>query len=255
MFEPNSDSQRRPADSTQPTEPFASSASFPRSANRQMMSTPRTGVQRPQWLTKNFKQLAVLVRDCSPSMSGRKADDASIASRELTEELASPLNRDGFQLAVVDFSSSAEVVNPVRPATELTSQVSEIRVHGGSTNFTAGLEAALHLLRTGESSEEQMLRPVVVAFTDGHHNSGPMPNDVAEQVKQLADLVTVAFGDDADEGLLKKLATSPQHFYRCRNGAELRAFFAAVGRTITGSLQQGRNATQALSQVRFGNQS
>jgi len=66
----------------------------------------------------------------------------------------------------------------------------------------------------------------------------------------VADLVTVAFGAEADERLLRDLATSSQHFYRCRKGRELRTFLAAVGATLSGTLTQGVNATQALGEIR-----
>jgi len=101
-----------------------------------------------------------------------------------------------------------------------------------------------------EGLEVQHLRSVVILFTDGQHNTGPGPRAVAREVREKADLVTVAFGGDADEALLKELATSPQHFYRCKNGRELRAFLAAVGATMSQTLGARQNATQALSQIR-----
>jgi uncharacterized protein YegL len=213
------------------------------------MTIPRSGVERPAWITAGTKQLAVLVRDCSPSTSGQKARDASEAGRELATELANPMNHDGFDVAVVDFARAAKLANDVTPAGTLVSTLRPIAVHGGSTNLTAGLEIARDVIRRPEFQDESHLRPVVVAFTDGCHNTGPHPRDIAAEVKQLADLVTVAFGEDADEALLRDQATSPQHFYRCRNGGELRTFFAAVGRTLTVSLQRRQNATQALSQI------
>jgi hypothetical protein len=94
------------------------------------------------------------------------------------------------------------------------------------------------------------LRPVVLCYSDGGHNTGAHPRAVADQIKQIADLVTIAFGSDADEALLTELASSSQHFYRCNNGKELRCFLAAVGATISGTLSAGVNATNALSQMK-----
>jgi hypothetical protein len=87
-------------------------------------------------------------------------------------------------------------------------------------------------------------------YSDGGHNTGPHPRTIGAQLKAIADVVTIAFGSDADEALLLELATSPQHFYRCRSGKELRCFLAAVGATISGTLSAGVNATNALSQIR-----
>jgi hypothetical protein len=90
---------------------------------------------------------------------------------------------------------------------------------------------------------------VTIFFSDGQHNTGPGPKDVADQLKLKADLVTVAFGSDADEALLRSLASTPQHFYRCANGRELRQFLAAVGATMTATMAAGTNATRALTQI------
>jgi len=213
------------------------------------MTVPRSGIERPAWLTANTRQLAVLVRDRSPSMRGQKAQDASQACRELVEELASPANRDAFDVAVVDFSGSAELVNDVTKASSLASTIEAVKPHGGGTNLTAGMQVASHVVQGMESSEESRLRPIVILFTDGCHNSGEHPGTITEKLKQSCDVVTVAFGEDANSDLLKQLATSPQHHYCCRNGAELRMFFAAVGRTMTVSLQGNQNATQALGEI------
>jgi hypothetical protein len=71
-----------------------------------------------------------------------------------------------------------------------------------------------------------------------------------EDILRIADLVTVAFGDDADGRLLRSLATSAGHFYRCSSGRQLRAFLAAVGTTLTTAMSSGTGATQALTTIR-----
>ena len=81
------------------------------------------------------------------------------------------------------------------------------------------------------------------------HNVGIEPNATADDIKQIADLVTVAYGSDADKKLLKYLASTSQHFYKCNNGKELRQFLASVGETMTATMSSGINATEALSKV------
>jgi hypothetical protein len=90
---------------------------------------------------------------------------------------------------------------------------------------------------------------VVIIFTDGCHNEGT-PQNVANRLKQIADLVMVAFGSDADEALFQDLASTPQHFYRCSSVRELRSFLAAIGATMTATLSAGMNATQSLASIR-----
>ena len=212
--------------------------------NSKPMTIVRSGLRRPNWICRNVKQNVILVRDKSGSMSGKKARDASDASLDLVAELAEPANKDGFNVALVDFSSNSNPVHNLQKATALNGKVASL---------SAGLKDALSILEEAEKHGQEgvaFLRPVVIVFTDGCHNQGPGPQDVAEAMKRIADLVTVAFGSDADEALLRSLASSPQHFYRCSTGRELRAFLAAVGATITGTMQAGTNATQALTMIR-----
>lgn len=221
------------------------------------------GVTRPSWtLSRNVNQLVVLVRDDSGSMAGEKADHASAASRDFVSELAEPSNKDGFRVAVVDFAEKSKVVNPPAKATALDGKVAPLAAGkgfwglmggAGSTNITAGLQDALVIIENGDAAAQAavtFLRPVVFAFTDGCHNEGPPPYEVAKQLKSKADLVTVAFGADADEELLRNLATSTQHFYRCTNGRTLRAFLAAAGATLCETMRAGTNATHALTMIR-----
>ena len=117
--------------------------------------------------------------------------------------------------------------------------------------MATGLAIADEVLSRGKFNAATYLRPVIVAFSDGQTCGKDETRLIATKLKNSADLVTVAFGADADEAFLREIATSPQHFYRCSDGKSLRAFFAAVGATMCVSLQRGQNATIALSQVRF----
>ncbi len=213
-----------------------------------------SGLRRPNWICRNAKQRTVLVRDASGSMSGQKAKDASAASLDLVAELAEPSNKDGFEVAVVDFGSHAGTTHDNMRATALNGNVTPLTVgpFSGSTSITAGLEQAEALLENAEKQNQEgvtYLRPVVILFTDGCHNHGPAPDAIAARLKQRADLVTVAFGTDADENLLRSLATTPQHFYRCSTGRDLRSFLAAVGATMTATMAAGTNSTQALAAI------
>lgn len=214
----------------------------------------KSGIRRPDWITSSSKQRVVLVRDKSPSMEGAKARDATAASQDLVNELAQPANKNGFYVGIVDFSGKAKIVHPFAQAATVDGKVPAIKtsLFSGGTNITAGLEKALQLADCPHSNREQahFLRPVTLLFSDGMHNTGPDPDSIADLLKERSDLVTVAFGDDADEDLLRKLATSPQHFYRCRNGRELRQFMATVGATLSQSIQSGGNATDMLSKMR-----
>jgi len=225
-----------------------------KSENSKSMNIVRGGLRRPNWICRNVRQNVVIIRDKSSSMSGKKTKDASNACLDLVAELAEPTNKDGFYVGVVDFASNSKVVHDLVKATTLHGVVDSLSlgISGGSTNITAGLEDALSILEKAKKQNYEnltYLRPVGIIFTDGCHNKGPEPHKIANRLKSIADLVTVAFGSDADEGLMRSLATSPQHFYRCSTGRELRTFLAAVGATMTATLAVGKNATQALTTI------
>ena len=221
--------------------------------NNSSLSKLTIGVRRPDWICSNAYQEVILVRDASPSMDGQKASDASAASQDLVVELAEPGNKDGFRVAIVNFSGDAEVVHDMAKATALKGGVKTLTAdNGGGTNITAGLDAAFELIKKGEGIAAPgvfRLRPVVLLFSDGQHNTGPAPAAAAARLKCLADIVTVGYGSDADELELKALATSEQHYYRCVSGKDLRRFLAAVGATLTATMSARVNATMSLGQM------
>jgi len=217
-----------------------------------MSNLLQPGIRRPLWICRTTRQVVILVRDKSGSMEDEnKAEQATKATQELVRELARPVNKDGFYVAVVDFSEKANIVHSLRKATELDGGIKPIYPFLG-TNITDGLAKALNFLEDSQKGTEEgvnYLRPVLLLFTDGIHNVGIEPNGIADDIKEIADLVTVAYGKDADVKLLKYLASTSQHFYKCRNGKELRQFLASVGETMTATLSSGINATEALSKI------
>ena len=210
-----------------------------------------SAVSRPAWVCSLAKQRVVWVRDKSGSMEGEKARHASEACQALLNELANPANKDGFVVGVVDFNEQAEIVHPFALASQWVGKLAPINP-GGYTNVTSGLEQGWSMLEQAESSDGSgvvYLRPVVIVFSDGCHNRGERPETIADKINDKVDLVTVAYGTDADEALLRSLALTPQHFYRCRDGKELRAFLKSVGPTIAKTRAAGANATQALGSM------
>jgi uncharacterized protein YegL len=210
----------------------------------------RFTVNRPQGLGGNVRQAVVLCRDASTSMQGSKAQEASQAVRELVEQLALEMNKDAFDVAVIDFHDEVQVPHPLGRAGALLSALQPIATGGSGTDISGPLAQAEALLKAPMPGEGRYVRPVILLFTDGGHNTGADPRPIAARLRSFADLVTVAFGADADEALLTELATTPSHFYRCTNGSQLRAFLVAVATTVITTRAQGQNATRALSQVR-----
>ncbi|MBL8820129.1 MAG: VWA domain-containing protein [Planctomyces sp.] len=193
-----------------------------------------------------LRQTGILVRDCSASMSGQKKLDAEAACADLLHILSTCANNSAFDLAVVDFSGHAAIVNAIQPVTAVKLPPMQI---DSSTDIAAGLLATESLL--SQFGNDQ-IRPVILLFTDGCHNGTEDPRYVAERLKSRATIVTVAFGDDADESLLQELAMSPQHSYRCSDGYSLRCFFAEFGTTMSESIQFGIDGNDAFAALDEG---
>jgi len=210
----------------------------------------RFTVSRPAAVGERVRQAVVLCRDCSPSMAGGKDASASQAVREFVEELAQPFNKDAFDIAIVDFNDSAHAVHPLSRASALLPVLAPIGAGGSGTDVASALTQAEAILQAPMPSEGRNVRPVVILFTDGNHNQGADPQAAATHLRPLADVVTVGFGADADEALLTALATSPAHFYRCTNGAQLRTFLVAVAGTLSTTRAKGANATRALGELK-----
>ena len=213
--------------------------------------TVRAGLSRPAWVTAPKKQDAILLRDASSSMQGDKSQEANAAAAGLVDALAAPENRGGFRVGVIDFSSDVRVASPLTAATDLAGRIPPL-TPSGMTNLTGAIVEATTMIAAEKATTpvgETPLRPVVVILSDGVHNVGAPPHAAATALKVDADVVTVAFGSDADESLLTAIATSPGHFYRCRDGRELRRFFAAVGTTLSRSMARGTNAGAALASI------
>ncbi|MDD4869563.1 MAG: VWA domain-containing protein [Kiritimatiellae bacterium] len=207
---------------------------------------------RPSRICSKTKQRVIVIQDASPSMEqDGKKEAAHKAAVDMIERLAEPVNKNGFVVLVLQFNSKAEVLHNWTPATQFNGGMKEVRI-ASSTNITASLELALNRIQSADDEAEMTyLRHVTLIHSDGCNNIGSKEDvlQAADRLKKISDIVSVAFGDDADEDLLRKIASSPEHFYRCANGAELRRFMAQIGDTLTVMMAQQQNATQALTQL------
>lgn len=206
-------------------------------------------LKRRNGVCANTKQEVAIIIDSSPSMDGEKARHAQAACNELVSELGQPINKNGFIVMVIHFNNRASVVHTWTSATELAGRIGDLDIDS-STNMAAALElASCELDNHKRDAGITYLKPVVLFLTDGCFNVGGHPGAAGNELKAKADLVTVAFGTDADEDLLRELATTPQHFYRVNNGSELRNFMAQVGDTMTIGMAQKRDSTRPLAML------
>lgn len=202
-----------------------------------------------------YRQRVEVVVDLSPSMEGDKEREAWDALWLLCQKLALPANQDAFWMGVIGFAGCANVIRELEPATSLVKRLEPLKAGsiGFGTDIAAGLELADQVLRKAMAEPEEAgvryLRPVCLLLSDGEHNSESDPITAAARLREVADVVCVGFGNDADQKLLRQLATSEQHFVRCATGSDLRGFLARVGMTLTQTMAKRANATIALGNL------
>lgn len=210
--------------------------------------------KRSNRVNSRNKQRMNILADTSGSMAGAKAQQAHAGCQQMIDILADPINKGGFIVGVIFFNEDARIMHSWESAPVLVGNLAPMNPNG-STDIAAAFEKALQMLmepkkQDGGDKDCNYLRDILFLYSDGNHTEGSDPLPIANKVKELADVVTVAIGADADEKMLMALATSPDHFYRVTDASELRKFLAEAGETITVSLQKGEDATVVATQIR-----
>lgn len=167
----------------------------------------------------------VLVLDTSGSMSGQKVRDAQAAARELVSLLDAE-----DRLGVVDYDSTARVVQSLTPATDEARRRACAAIDAleanGSTQMQRGLDAGLGLFDRSPARQARVSRAILIS--DGLPDS----QDGLDQRARLAarsevPLTTVGIGEDYDHDLMARLADlGTGNFYRVEARVDLARVFA-----------------------------
>lgn len=164
-----------------------------------------------------------LVVDVSGSMAGEKMVQARGA---VLDTLAGM--RDDDRIALVTYSDSANVVQPLARVGDVRSRLQAIvptldTISG--TNIPAGLAAGAAAL--GDGGDDLVRRVVLVS--DGRDGSGQSLDSVANGVRLRSDrgvtLSALGVGADYDEAYMSRVADAGRGNYEfLRDGVQLRAF-------------------------------
>ncbi len=184
------------------------------------------------------KQLVIPVIDISGSMSGHKAAEAAKAVQSFGNVLADPVNKNGFILAVIHFNGSAKLV--VAPELATTVVMPNLTT-GGGTNFDSALILANKVVMDFASRDNpegwDFRRPHIIWMSDGH---SPVADKNIAAIHEVADVTAIAYGADADEQTLSRIASDQTVHVIGTNGGELRSFLAKVGETLSQKLMTAR---------------
>jgi Mg-chelatase subunit ChlD len=148
--------------------------------------TLRSRTVRPDCDSGGAPFLALGLIDISPSMliqdwvPSRLAAAVDAACRFV--QVAAQQNSRN-RVAVVAFDRFAQIISPFVPAAdgELTERIRAVRT-GTYTSITAGLLAAETLFQT--TPADPAPGRLLLLLTDGAHNTGPEPYDVATRLKR-----------------------------------------------------------------------
>ncbi len=225
-------------------EDFIMSETLPLSAlddNNQETETqlPELKVKRrklPSGIASNVKQHIVLVRDHSTSMSGHKIAELNQASESLVMELAEPLNKDGFRISVVDFNNVASRLFLGEPAESLSVPPA---VSSGGTNFIDAMNETLVTIREFDNQPNDegwhFLRPVILFLSDGQAS---VDDTLIYELQEEAEVISIAYGADADQSTLARIASNGEVEVIGTDGGALRTFLADVGKTLSQAIQR-----------------
>ncbi len=153
-----------------------------------------------------------LVVDTSGSMDGDKLDNVKTALQTFIDQIQGRQDRVGM----VEFSSSVYNVIPPQPLDDahranMHAEVDQLQA-GGDTALLDAVRAAY--VRLQQQADKESIN-AIVAMTDGNENASNITlNRLVSQIQRENSsgvpvvIFTIAYGDDADLALLRRLAES-----------------------------------------------
>lgn len=178
----------------------------------------------------------VLVIDRSPSMDKK---NKLPAAKSVAEQFVGSLIRDGDMIGVVSFCAGSKVEYSLTPATsdtviqEAIEAIRNISVCG-ATSIGAGLRKGQEELSL---SGDLSYAHAMVLLSDGKENHDPMVSEVLPNIPEKTDVFTIAFGADADAGLLQNIASTTGgsfHFFKPDISGELHMIYNEIAGKVTG---------------------
>lgn len=173
----------------------------------------------------------VLVIDRSGSMAGRKFRDLRSALAIFTQTLRDTPVEENVGLASYSTFASSDV-----PLTENLDEIDTSvgrMIPDGLTSISRGMEAGATILNSGRSS--QFVERTMIVMTDGLHNTGPEPINVARRLAaQNVTIHGIIFGNDADRRRMQQIADiGGGRFFAATNGQQLREIYREIALTLS----------------------
>uniref|UniRef100_A0A3B4Z9T3 Inter-alpha-trypsin inhibitor heavy chain family member 6 n=1 Tax=Stegastes partitus TaxID=144197 RepID=A0A3B4Z9T3_9TELE len=201
----------------------------------------------------------IFVIDVSGSMIGTKIKQTKQAMSTILGDL-----REGDHFNIITFSDKVHTWKKGRTVRATRQNVRDARefvkrIIAEGTNINAALLSAAQLVNPPSSGSSSRLSshrvPLVIFLTDGEATIGVTSGDTilsnAKKALGLASLFGLAFGDDADFLLLKRLALDNRGVYEDADAAlQLKGFYDEVASPLLSDIQLSYLDDQAFDITR-----
>ena len=197
----------------------------------------KIGVKKklPTGVASNVKQHVVFLLDESSSMAGYKIQELEMAMGAILLQLADPSNKDGFRVTIIPFSHGSRVHCSAEPATSVPAL--NLNASGG-TNFDSAILKGIQAIQDFKAQPNpggwHFLQSQALILSDGQSQ---VADKNIQDLQELANVTAVAYGADADEATLSRIASDGQVHVVGDNGGALRDFLAAVGATMVSTIK------------------
>jgi uncharacterized protein YegL len=168
----------------------------------------------------------MLVIDRSGSMSGGELTAAKLAAKTFVDQLK-PTDQSGL----VSFGTDAKLEQRLTYDHWRTKGAIDGLRDGGWTAMGDGIDLAQDEIDIRARSDSAH---VMIVLSDGESNEGMDPIDAADDAKAKGTVIyTIGLGKDADEDVLKQVATSPDHYYYAPDANDLIGIYEEISEQMS----------------------
>ncbi|MGD2178516.1 MAG: VWA domain-containing protein [Anaerolineae bacterium] len=186
-------------------------------------------VQNVWWYTKRATNVYLVV-DTSGSMSGSKLARA----QEALQAFVNQIQGDRDQLGLIEFGTGVKSFEPLGPLDDDRRQtlIRQINLME-ATGDTALLDAVRQAYDSLQDTADTEAINAIVSMTDGRENaSGSSIADLEWRFRQepavTVVVFTIAFGSDADERLLQRIADAGDGQFRRADETDIEALYEII---------------------------
>jgi len=190
----------------------------------------------PTGVASNVKQHVLFLLDHSSSMSGKKLLELEMAMRSIVLQLADTTNKEGFRITIIPFNHGSHILCTDEPAISVPAL--NLTASGG-TNFDSPIKAAIATINAFKALPNpdgwKYMQPQVLILSDGQ---AAVTDRNIQDLQERANVTAVAYGADANQATLSRIASDGQVHVVGTDGGALRDFLAAVGTTMVATIQR-----------------